>query len=187
MRIAALLICAGTLPSAFCQDVTKAMATPTLPFYQWGACPYEKCAYVEWTLHQPASVYNTWKEDRQPIAQLAVGEKAIGIMGVVITRKPGLIRMDRDLPDRDLRREDTILTYGVPSEGFSAVWFKGKYHSEYDISFAKLPDGTGCGGVHCAATVVDLGAKSWWARVRLNSGRTGWLEVATQGSLAVAY
>jgi hypothetical protein len=69
--------------------------------------------------------------------------------------------MDRDLPERDLRRGDTLLTYADRGEGFSAVWLKGEYHSEFDISFARNPDGTGCGGAHCAATYVDLGQKSW--------------------------
>ena len=45
-------------------------------------------------------------------------------------------------PEQDLRRGDTILTYAYGGEGFSAVWFKGKYHTQFDISFAKLPDGT---------------------------------------------
>ncbi len=166
------MICAGLLPSAFCQD-----PPPALPFYDWGACPYETCHYGEWTAHRSVTVYDTWKEGRRPIAQLAEGNKVTGITGAVVTFAPGLIRMDRDLPDQDLRRGDTVLTYAYRGEGFSAVWFKGKYRAEYDISFAKWPDGTGCGGEHCAATYVDLGRKTWWAQVKLSSGTTGWVEM----------
>lgn len=182
VRIVAL-ICAGILPSAFCQDAhlsreeSRAMVTPVLPFYDWGACPYDGCAYRQWTAHRSVTVYDTWKQGRQPVGQLAVGDKVIGITGVVITFKPGLIRMDRDLLDGDLRRGDTILTNAYRGEGFSAVWFKGTYRSDFDISFAKWPDGTGCGGAHCAATHVDLGRKSWWAEAKLESGRTGWVEM----------
>jgi len=100
-----------------------------------------------------------------------------GVRGVVITFKPGLIRMDRDLLDQDLGQGDTILTYGYSSEGYSAVWFKGRYHGNFDISFTKWPDGSGCGNGHCAATCVDLGKKSWWAEVKLASGRNGWVEM----------
>lgn len=46
-----------------------------------------------------------------------------GITGAVVTFRPGLIRMDRDLPEQNLRRGDTILTYAYRGEGFSAVWF----------------------------------------------------------------
>ena len=178
-----LMICAGILPSAFCQDAhlrggeSKAMAAPALPFYDWGACPYEGCAYRQWTAHRSVTVYDTWKQGRRPIAQLTVEDKVTGITGVVITFKPGLIRMDRDLPAADLRRGDAILTYAYRGEGFSAVWFRSRYHSGFDISFAKWPDGTGCGGAHCAATYMDLGRKSWWAEVKLKSGQTGWVEM----------
>jgi hypothetical protein len=181
--IIALIICASVLPAAFSQDARpsggepKAMAVPDLPFYDWSACPYEGCVYHQWTAYRPATVYDTWKQGRQPVARLAAGDKVTGITGGVVTLQPGLIRMDRDLPAEGLRSGDTILTYAYRGEGFSAVWFKGKYYPEFDISFAKWPDGAGCGGAHCAATYVDLGKKSWWVEVKLSSGRTGWVEM----------
>jgi hypothetical protein len=85
--------------------------------------------------------------------------------------------MDRDLPEQHLKRGDTILTYTYKGEGFAAVWFKGIFYSEFDISFTKWPDGGGCGGAHCAATYTDLGKITWWAQVRLSSGRMGWVDM----------
>ena len=142
-----------------------------------GRLPLRNLFYGEWTAHESATVYDTWEPGRRPIAQLALGEKVKAITGAVVTFKPGEIRMDRDLPAENLRRGDTVFTYANRGEGFSAVWFKGKYHSEFDISFAKLPDGTGCGGEHCAATFLDLGIKMWWVQVKLSSGMTGWVEM----------
>jgi hypothetical protein len=153
------------------------MAPPALPFYDWGACPYETCAYGQWAAHRSVTVYDTWKQHRRAIAQLSVGDQVTGMTGAVVTFKPGLIRMDRDLPGQDLRRGDTVLTYAYRGEGYAAVWFKGKYYPQFDISFAKRPDGTGCGGDQCAATYVDLGEKSWWAKVKLTSGQRGWVEM----------
>jgi len=151
---------------------------PELPLFDWNACPFEGCTYRQWTVaKKPVDVFDTWKQTRRKIAQLPVGEKVSGITGVVITFKPGIIRMDRDLPDQGLRRGDTILTYAYRGEGFSAVWFNGKYDSSYDISFTKWPNGEGCGGDHCAATYVDLGKKEWWAEVKFRSGRTGWVNM----------
>jgi hypothetical protein len=179
MRTVALMICAGILSAAFCQDIgeSKEMATPVLPFYDWGACPYETCAYRVWTAHRSVTVYDTWKPARRPIAQLATGDQVTGLTGVVVTFKPGLIRMDRDLPYQNLKRGDAVLTYADRGEGFAAVWFKGKYHSSFDLTFAKLPDGSGCNGEHCAATYTDLGRKLWRAEIKLISGRTGWVEM----------
>ena len=87
--------------------------------------------------------------------------------------------MDRDLPEQKLKRGDSILTYAYRGEGFSAVWFKHQYYAEFDISFAKWPGGQGCGGEHCAATYVDLGKKIWWAKVKLTSGLSGWVDMTT--------
>ena len=157
---------------------SKEMALPSLPFYDWGACPGEYCGYSEWTVDQPVTVYDTYKEGRKAVARLAKGDKVTGVTGVVITFQPGVIRMDRDLPEQELGRGDTILTYAYRGEGFSAVSFKGKYRSDFDISFTKWPDGSGCGNGHCAATYLDLGKKSWWAEVKFASGRTGWVDMS---------
>jgi hypothetical protein len=155
----------------------KTQAAPALPYFDWKACPFEGCSYREWTARKPVEVYDTWKQDRRVIARLASGEKVTGVSGVVITFRPGVIRMDRDLAELDLKRGDEILTYTYQGEGVSSVWFKGRFDPDFDISFAKWPDGQGCGGAHCAATYVDLGEKVWWAKVRLGSGTIGWVNM----------
>jgi hypothetical protein len=81
------------------------------------------------------------------------------------------------LPEDNLQRGDTILTYTYRGEGFSAAWFKGRYYHDYDITFAKWPDGTGCLGTDCAGTYVDLGEKVWWAKVKMSSGVVGWVNM----------
>jgi hypothetical protein len=135
--------------------------------------------YREWTVHKAIAVYNTWKPEQREIAKLSTGDRVTGVTGVVITYRPGTVRMDRDFPEQNLKRGEIILTYAYRGEGFSAVWFQGRFYPEFDISFAKWPDGTGCGGAHCAATYVDLGEKQWWAEVRLKSGAIGWLDMPT--------
>jgi hypothetical protein len=167
------------LSAALCQSVPapKLMPEPALPFEDPKACPFEGCAYRQWTAQKEVAVYDTWKPSRREIAKIATGEKVTGVTGVVVTMKPGVIRLDRDLPMQHFRAGDLILTYAYRGEGFSAVWFKGAYYSDFDISFAKRPDGTGCGGDHCAATYLDLGEKEWWAQVKLSSGQTGWVHM----------
>jgi hypothetical protein len=155
------------------------MSAPALPFYDWKACPFEGCSYGQWIAQKRTVVYNTWRRDRQQIAQLASGDSVLGVTGVVITFRPGVIRMDRDLPEYKLNRGETILTYTYRGEGFSAVWFKGQYYSEFDISFAKRQDRQGCGGADCAAAYVDLGKKVWWAEVKLKSGLSGRVNMDT--------
>jgi hypothetical protein len=172
------IIILALVPLAFCQaPESKAMSVPTLPFYDWKACPFEGCSYRQWKAQKPTVVYDTWKKGRVTIANVTKDDTVLGVNGVVITFRPGVIRMDRDLPEQKLHAGDRILTYSYRGEGFSAVWFKGRYYSEFDISFTKWPDGSGCGGAHCAATYVDLGDKVWWAEVKLKSGRSGWVNM----------
>ena len=180
MRTAVVAILGGLACAAVGQsgDGLKEVAPPPLPFYDWGACPFEGCGYgKDWTAHKAVTLYDTWKAERRAIGQLAEGDRVTGFSGVVVTTKPGVIRVDRDLPGQNLKRGDTILTYANRGEGYSAVWFKGRYYASFDISFAKRMDGTGCGGDHCAGAYVEAGNHVWWAQVKLGSGQLGWVEM----------
>jgi hypothetical protein len=150
---------------------------PRLPFLDWNACPFEGCTYGEWTAAASVEVFDTWKPSRRRIATIPTDAVVTGVSGVVITSKPGVIRLNEDLPQDDLRRGDTILTYTYRGEGFSAVWFKGRFYRGYDITFAKWPDGSGCLGNDCAGKYVDLGEKVWWAKVKMKSGVIGWVNM----------
>jgi hypothetical protein len=177
-----VLAAAGMVTPVVCQDPapalvgSKAMPAPALPYLDWKACPFEGCAYREWTARKSIAVYDTWGQKRRRVASLSAGDKVIGLTGVVITFRPGTIRMDRDLPEDGLKRGDTLLTYVYRGEGSSAVWFKGRYYSDFDITFVKF-DGTPCRDASCSATYIDMGKHSWWAQVKLSSGRMGWVEM----------
>ena len=152
-------------------------AAPALPYVDRNACPFEGCTYREWTARKPAVLYDTWEAKRRQVARISAGEKVTGITGVVVTFRPGTIRMDRDLPEAGLKRGDTVLVYTNLGEGFAKVWFKGRFYPEFDITFAAWPDHTGCGGANCPAAFIDVGKSAWWAQVKLKSGRTGWVEM----------
>jgi hypothetical protein len=170
-------IIAGIIALLVSLAVGQELPAPQLPFYDWKACPGEGCHYGRWTAGIPVKVYDTWDQNRRQVAEIGKGEAVVAVTGVVITLRPGLIRLDRDLDGSNLKRGDVIQTYAYRGEGFSAVWFKGRYYPDFDISFTKWPDGTGCGGAHCAATYVDLGSKVWWAQVQLPSALTGWVNM----------
>jgi len=160
---------------------------PELPFFDWNACPGEGCKFGKWTAKTSVPLYDSWGNKRKEIGNINAGESVIAWTGVVITYKPGVIRLDRDVPVSefqkenapvaiDLKRGDTILTYTYLGEGFSAATVKGKYYLAFDISFTRWPDGSGCGGEHCAATYVDMGSKKWWVQAKLRSGKMAWVD-----------
>src|SRR5262245_53618625 len=147
---------------------SKAAPCPALPHFDWNACPFEGCTYRQWTAHDVVPVYDTWKGNRREVARLADGEKVNAITGVVITYKPGVIRLDEDVPDAKLKQGDVILTYTYHGEGETETCFQGRYYRDFYIQFSMPPSGA-CGGKHCEGTYVDAGKKAWWAKVKLRS------------------
>jgi len=166
------------VPVAFCQvPPSKPSSAPALPYMDWGACPFEGCAYRQWTVRKPVVLYDTWKEDRRELAHLAKGDKVLGMTGVVITSRPGVVVMSQDIPAENLHRGDKILTYTYGGEGHFLAWFKGRLYPSYDLSRIGPADGSGCGSTPCAGTFVDTGKSVWWSRVKLRSGQTGWVKM----------
>jgi hypothetical protein len=176
MRILVGLLALSAVISAQAPE-GKAMLQPPLPYVDKGACPFEGCAYREWTALKDANLYDSWNTARKSVGTLHKGEKVTALGGVVITYRPGLIRLDRDY-DALLKKGDTLLTYTYIGEGFAQVWTKGRFYDEFDISFTKWPDGSGCGNAHCAATYVDLGLNEWWVELKRPKG-TAWVNMAS--------
>ena len=169
-----LLFLTGVTPAQHAKG--KVAPVPVLPFYAENACPFEGCAYREWTALSDTPAFSTWDRRRKQHATVRKGAKVVALGGIVITSRPGVIHLDRDYPEAGLKRGDTVLTYTYLGEGFSQVWVNGRFFETYDISFTKWPDGTGCGS-DCAATYVDLGKKAWWAKLRMKSDATVWVEM----------
>jgi hypothetical protein len=120
-------------------------------------------------------LYNSWKKSRRRTGKLAAGDTVVALTGVVITFRPGRVRVDRDVPDeRGLKRGDSVLTYAYHGEGETTAWYKGHSDGSFDMTFATYPDGSGCAR-DCFGTVVDQGRREWWAQVKLRSGRTAWV------------
>jgi hypothetical protein len=55
---------------------SNAPRCPALPYFDWNACPFEGCTYRQWIAAQVVPVYDTWKEKRRQIVQLAAGERS---------------------------------------------------------------------------------------------------------------
>ena len=167
-----LLIAALFLPAIHIAQSQR----PNLPFFDWNACPFEGCKYGQWTARKPVLVYDTWKRTRRTAARLMAGEKVVAVTGVVITFKPEVIRINLDLPENGLKRGDIILTYTYRGEGSWAVWFKGMYHEDFGVPSAYKPEDPVC-QKECAATYIQMGKKEWWAKIKLKSGKTAWVNM----------
>ena len=135
---------------------------PKLPFYEWGICPGEGCQYGRWKARIETIAFDTWKPGRRTIAHLSPGDSVVALTGGVITYKPGVLRIPQDDPAHGLKAGDEILTYTYLGEGFFTVWFHGRLYHEFDTTAAH----------------GEAGQKTWWAKVKLDSGRIGWVNMS---------
>ena len=112
------------LASGFSAQVPggRAGRAPGLPFVARNKCPFEGCVYREWTVRKEIRVYDTWRKARHEMGTLLAGEKVSALGGVVVTYRPGVIGLVRDMPDAGMKRGDSILTYTYLGEGDSQAW-----------------------------------------------------------------
>lgn len=76
----------------FLQASFSAQAQPSLPFYDWGACPFEGCTYRRWEAVKSVTVW-TGRDRRHVAFTIKPKEWTSGITGVVITTRPGISKV----------------------------------------------------------------------------------------------
>ena len=62
---------------------------PKLPYYDWGACPFEGCIYQQWEAIEPVTVYQSRAKNSKIAFKVKKGEFVDAVTGVVITYECG--------------------------------------------------------------------------------------------------
>jgi hypothetical protein len=148
---------------------------PKLPKVDRGSCPFEGCQFGKWTARKAVIVYSSWRSTRRRIAELRQGEEIIALTGVNLVFQPGKGSFTRDVPLFGARKGDTLYTYQDCGEGAVDIWVRGRFIKCSDPNFSWKP-GYGC-QTDCNGRYLELGKSEWWAKIRLKSGRAGWVLV----------
>lgn len=157
----------------------QAPPAPPLPFESTGTCPFNGCAYKEWTAVAPVVVYRERKNDAAVAFTVAPGERVTAETGVVITRRPGRVRFEESQRVYssggvlDLRPDDTLLLLAYQTDGAITAWFAGFLYENVDASsFASsvCDDDPKL----CPGRVVEQPRTEWWVRVRNAKDQVGW-------------
>jgi hypothetical protein len=128
-------------------------------YVSMGACPFECCRYGKWVANRRVVLLD--HPGGRPVAKVAAGEQVLAITGEVITR-PVRFQVRRDGPyDDGVPAGSAVYLLHPLGEGFWLVWYKGK-----PISIDPAYDGPEV-------------AYQWWARVRIRSGRIGWVRMSS--------
>lgn len=153
---------------------TMAQDRPPDGYENWGVCPFECCTYREWTAEDDIPVHQS-RDDRSAVVfRLRRGEAVDGVNGVVVTEKPGAVRIDRSIqegyikgderPQLSLKAGDVVYMLSPLGEGAFLFWYQGKvYRSGLDLAAMPGVDGRGA-------------KMTWWKLVKNKSGQSGWTE-----------
>ena len=68
-----------------------------LPYFDWGACPFECCTYRKWQANASVTIYKSRSQSAEIAFQLKQGEWVSGVTGVVITNQFGISKILKPL------------------------------------------------------------------------------------------
>jgi len=144
---------------------------PPMPYYDEGACPFECCTYKEWTAKAKTILRKYHKDSAPVVGVIQSGEKVQGLTGVVITTKPGKVKILKALTlDEDkkisLKPGDIIYSLHYVGEGYDMFWFKGQtFVAQTSIETDKKTE---------YWETLTLPEWEWWAKIRMANGKIGW-------------
>jgi hypothetical protein len=143
--------------------IVQKTAGPPIPFVDKGACPFECCTYRRWDVLKPTAVKASMSDKAPVNFRLKVGERVLGMTGVVITTQPGVVRVLKNtkLQNTSLKRGDELLLLTNLGEGFSKIWYKGRIFEgdPYDDTIYKT---------------VRERTSIWWVKIKNRKGQIGW-------------
>lgn len=154
---------------------------PVLPYYDWGACPFECCTYKEWTATRDLKTYKR-RDEKSPVSFRVKKEQAVrGLTGIVITKKYGITKIlipiqigytpESKSPELSLKPGEEVYTLHYQGEAYDLFWYKGKVY--YDQ--ISVPDNAmGTPPNSQALQIVSRPKYEWWAVIQDKEGNIGW-------------
>ncbi|KIQ81075.1 hypothetical protein [Aeromonas sp. L_1B5_3] len=148
----------------------------SVPYYDWGSCPFEGCTYQQWTTKQEVIARAKPSWTAKALFKVPRGKKVEGLTGVVIVEKAGTVKILKPVklgyndkgegPLLNLKAGEQLYTLASIGEGAMRFWYKGKtYTLDYDYGRTQIKYG---------ATPKS----QWWVKIRDQQGREGWVAEA---------
>src|SRR5664279_3225095 len=125
---------------------------------------------------QLAGIANSWKPTRREIGSVPAGTMVDVLEDVIVVDAPDIVRVTKPIEELNLKEGDEILRYAYLGEGWADFWVEGCSYKDANADFIIGPDGGGCAGTQCSARVTKLGRQTWWFRIKLPNGKTGWTQ-----------
>lgn len=156
--------------------ITSIMAQERPPsgYENWGVCPFECCTYRVWSADDEIPIHASRDEKSPVLFRLHQGELVDALTGVVVTVKPGVIKIDKpvrdgfikgnDEPQLALKAGDIVYMLSPLGEGAYLFWYQGKvYESGNALTAMEGVDGRGS-------------KMTWWKLIKNRANKTGWTQ-----------
>ena len=148
------------------------------------ACPFECCAYKQWTVDQATPAFIRPDRSSPMAGSFDPGQTVVGITGRVETHRPGKVRVEKTYLSEVSRRAyqpgDILWVYTYLGEGYFKVWHQGQMFEE-EVAFVLHGDGGWIGCVEddsCWGRTIEAPNSTWWVKVRSPDGWEGWSDRA---------
>ena len=154
--------------------------TPPQTLVEDGACPFECCAYREWSTLAETTLLADPDDAAAVVAVVLPGTRVAGLTGKLIVTRPGRIEVLHDYRSldsgHDYRKGDIVRVYAERGEGFFQVWHDGELFDEEATFMYQghggwdrcVTDGT------CWGKRMAFPESTWWVKVKTPDGRVGW-------------
>jgi len=152
---------------------------PEPPVVEFGECPSQCCTQPPWNQKGPIPVRVDMGADAKVFFELPAGEPVQIVKTAAVTNHVGRTRVLRDLellarPGRWVGVGDELFIIRYEGERSAKVWIDGQsYSAELALSSPAHR--------HMELDVLERPVTQWWAYVRSDSGRAGWVPVPPLG------
>jgi hypothetical protein len=150
-----------------------------MPYFDYGACPFECCTYRRWTVEADTILYRQRSTTSGIAFRVKKGDHVTGLTGVVVTLSPGRVIVKREKTIglvRKARVKPGAILYllNYMGEGVYKIWFQGKlYQDEMPTApglHTKVPIEKREEYLH----VIKEPDYIWWVKVKNRRGQIGW-------------
>lgn len=144
---------------------------PSEKYVAQGVCPFECCAYREWTVDQDTDLVAA-PGSTQVVARVKKDAQVRGMTGEVhLQPEPVLVLQDNPFPKNSI-----VFVLDYEGEGFGHVWSGGKVISAFlGVQEYCFRVSDSCWG----ETLFPAGPRHpsvWWVKIRLPNGAIGWTD-----------